>query len=258
MGRRGEQGGGNVGAWDRFLWEVGFAVCHQDPRRTFFFGDRPLFVCARDTGIFVSFFTLLVLFSLLRGRGRGGRTGRAAACLAVGGILFLLGDGFSSYLGWRETTNLLRFLSGMAGGGGLAVLLVPWINRTLFGADPSLPVMCGLRDYLRAFLSLSLAAALYLLRPPFLFRPAQVWLLLSILGSFVVLNLTLVSLSTEAKRGSVTWWKLGAALVLTAGELSLTRALHAHFVTEGWEGFPAPAAAGSWASARVKGVSALI
>lgn len=176
--------------WDRFLWWLGFSICHQQADRILQFGDNRLFVCARDTGIFVGLFTTVVTFFLAAQRSRY----RTSVVNLVAGIciFFFLWDSLTSYLSLRGTTNLLRFLSGFSGGVGLGLLLLsreglPWSR------------IAGERDGIIAFKGAGPAFAIpgivllvYLWRPSWLFRAAQFYLLVSLLGSFTLLNLLLL------------------------------------------------------------------
>lgn len=215
-----------MGVWDRCLWELGFAICHQQLERMLRFGERPLFVCARDTGLFISFFGLLLALSFLRGEKRAGMPPPAVGLLCIAGILFLAWEGLTGYLGWRESTNLLRFLSGAAGGAGLAVPLAALVNREVWGGDVSRRVTGGPGDYLFASAVLLAASALYLLRPSSLFRLAQLWLLASILGTIWTLNLLLVFLLKPGRGSDRLKARMFTALFLLALELAASYGLH--------------------------------
>ncbi|MEJ5185923.1 MAG: DUF2085 domain-containing protein [Candidatus Geothermincolales bacterium] len=191
--------------WDRFLWWLGFSICHQQVERILQFGDNRLFLCARDTGLFVGLFTTAVTLFLAAQRLRHGT--RVVNLVAGVCVSFFLWDSLTSYLGLRETTNLLRFLSGFSGGVGLGLLLLsreglPWSRIT------------GERDGIIAFKSAGPAFAIpgiillvYLWRPSWLFRFAQVYLFVSLLGSFTLLNLLL--LATFVYRGDSMGRKIG-------------------------------------------------
>lgn len=212
--------------WDRWLWELGFAVCHQQPERMLRFGQKPLFVCSRDTGLFVSFFTVLLVLSLLRARERAGMPPLPIMALAACGLLFLAVDGLTSYLGWRETTNTIRFLSGFAAGGGLAFPAAAMLNRYVFAGDRSLRVGSRWKDILSACAAGGAAAFLYLWRPQVLYRPAQLWLLLCLLGTFWALNLMLIDTLREREGGGFTWTRAATAALLAAAELCGAYFLH--------------------------------
>lgn len=219
--------------WDKWLWELGFAICHQRYERLLTYGDRPLFVCARDTGLLVSFFTLLLVLSFLRGRSRAGMPPLPVLILAAAGVLFFAWDGFSSYLGWRESSNLLRFLSGFAAGGGLAFPTAALFNRWVFGGDRTLKVGARWSDWLAVTLAGGAALALYLVRPAGLFRLGQIWLCVCLLGTFWSLSLLLVSLVQGREGGGITWKRALAALFLTAALLATSYSLHRAFEARG-------------------------
>lgn len=222
-----------MGWWDWWLWELGFGICHQHSDRLLRFGDKALFVCARDTGIFVSFFSLLLVLSLLRGRDRGGMPPWPIMALAASGILFLGWDGLTSYLGFRESGNTLRFLTGFAAGAGLAFPVAALLNQTVFGADKELKVGARSDDFFAVCLAGGAAVALYLRRPEALFRVGQLWLMLCILGTFWSLNLLLVCLLREREGKGFSWGRAATALLLTALELAGSHALHRVFQGRG-------------------------
>jgi uncharacterized membrane protein len=84
--------------------------CHQLPYRSLFFGDIQCPVCARCASIYV-FWLLLALL------------------LAPTGI-----DGTTQLMGWRESTNVLRLITGAPYGLGYAYVLawaVPFVYALL-------------------------------------------------------------------------------------------------------------------------------
>jgi len=215
-----------VNPWDRCLWELGFAVCHQRPERLLRFGDNALFVCSRDTGIYVSFFTTLLLLSLLRGRERAGMPPVPLLLLGAAGVLFLCWDGVTSYLGWRESSNLLRFLSGYAAGAGLALPAAALVNREVFHGDRERRVGAGPRELLPAVSAALLALLFYLWRPEALFRVGQCWLLVCMLGTLWSLNLLLACLFKPVSADGRLGTRMAAAALLVLVELAGSYGLH--------------------------------
>jgi uncharacterized membrane protein len=218
-----------VGWWDWWLWHLGFAICHQRSDRLVSFGDQELFVCSRDTGMFVAFFTIMLVLCILRGRDRGGMPPWPVIALALCGLLFFGWDGLTSYLDFRGSSNTLRFLSGYAAGAGLAFLVASLFNRTVFGADRALKVAARWEDLLSAALAGGVAAALFLYRPAPLFRLGQLWLMAGILGTFWFLNMILVCLMWEREDKGFTWPRAVAAVLLTVLELAGSYTLHRLF-----------------------------
>lgn len=219
--------------WDRFLWQLGFCVCHQDPERMLRFGSRPLFICARDTGILVSLFTSLLVLSLLRRRRRAGMPPVPVLVVGAAGVLFMAWDGFSSYWGWRDSTNAIRFLSGFAAGTGMAFPLAGLLNREVFKGDISLRMGVSPGEWAGVAVSASVLLPMYLWRPAFLFRLGQWWLFLCMLGTFWSLNLLLLSLLRPRRRRKPSRPPYAAAVLLVAAELSVSYTLHRLFSGHG-------------------------
>lgn len=215
-----------MGLWDRWLWELGYAVCHQHVDRILFFGNGALFVCARDTGLFVSFFTLIVALSAGRQEKRAGMPPLPLLLLGAAGVLFLSWDGLTSYLGWRESTNLMRFISGFAGGAGLALPASALFNREVLRGDPTMKVLGDARGFLRAAAFLGPAFLLYAFRPAALFRLGQIWLLVCMLGTFFTLNLVLVCLMRPREGTHGLLSRLLVSFLLILAELCASYGLH--------------------------------
>ena len=146
--------------------------------------------------------------------------------LGAAGILFLLWDGVTSYLGWRESGNLLRFLSGYAAGTGLALPAAALVNREVFRGDERSRVGAGLRELLPAMCAALLAMLLYLWRPEALFRVGQFWLLVCMLGTFWSLNLLLACLLKPVDGGASLWPRAAAAAFMALAELAGSYGLH--------------------------------
>lgn len=96
--------------------------CHRIPERSFAIKGRQFHVCARCTGIIVG---LACSFGALP------LAGSAPLVLAVAAAANLV-DGSTQLLGWRKSTNVLRFSLGVA----LGLALLPSIYgivRILYG-----------------------------------------------------------------------------------------------------------------------------
>ncbi|MHB8780466.1 MAG: DUF2085 domain-containing protein [Candidatus Geothermincolia bacterium] len=208
---------------DAILRELGFAICHQLPERTLNFGSRGLFVCARDTGLATALFLGLVILCLPRNRSaRWPAPGIWAASAILFGLFAF--DALTSYAGWRETSNALRLLSGLAAGAALAVPLSVLINRYVRRAGEG--GAAGFRYPLFAC-GLALLAALFLARPAWAYLPAQLLTAASVLGVFLALNLIIVgSLADPGRRLARL---LPPALLLVVIELAAGNRLHALF-----------------------------
>jgi uncharacterized membrane protein len=126
---------------------VGYAVCHRIPSHSFFFGDRQLPLCARCSGMHLG-----ILLGLLYQVQYGKRGGMPAKKIMVVLGIFLLAfglDGTNSYLTLGEEggnsipilsaipvlytpQNWLRLLTGTMLGIGIASVLLPVFNQTVW------------------------------------------------------------------------------------------------------------------------------
>lgn len=115
------------------IFSFSSGLCHQLPERSYFFQGVQLPLCARCSGIYLGFFlAIILLFILYRKRPRRG--GFPLGVFIVGSLFAaaMVFDGFSSYLGFRETTNLIRLLTGSAFGVTLAVIVYLMAVDVLF------------------------------------------------------------------------------------------------------------------------------
>ncbi|MGN0105334.1 DUF2085 domain-containing protein [Methanobrevibacter ruminantium] len=92
-------------------------ICHRIPERSFFIKGHQFPVCARCTGFYISIFSYAIyamLFSIHY----------EVYSFLIGFILILPAfvDGFTQYLGIRESNNILRLLTGLLGGIGLMII----------------------------------------------------------------------------------------------------------------------------------------
>ena len=86
-------------------------ICHRLPERSFFIKGHQFPVCARCTGFYISL-----------------------AILVLGGIFLCMPfivDGFTQYWGFRQSTNLLRLITGLLGTIGI-VLAFGYIVKVLW------------------------------------------------------------------------------------------------------------------------------
>lgn len=117
------------------LWNIGFIVCHQYPERSFFIDGYQLPVCARDTGTLIGFLIILVYALVLKRYRNAGIPDKWIIAFSMAGFIFFAFDGLSSYMGFRLTTNEVRFLSGIFMGSGMAFFIVLAASFILFRGD---------------------------------------------------------------------------------------------------------------------------
>lgn len=102
-------------------------LCHRIPERSFYLKNHQFPVCARCTG----FYTGLAIFLMYNALFPINYT----LNLFIISIVMLIPtsiDGFTQYLGLRESNNNLRFTTGLIGGIGL-IIFFKIILKIIYG-----------------------------------------------------------------------------------------------------------------------------
>ncbi|PKL66209.1 MAG: hypothetical protein CVV28_11940 [Methanobacteriales archaeon HGW-Methanobacteriales-1] len=90
-------------------------LCHGIPDRTIYFKNKPLPLCARCTGTLIGIFTLPIFHWVI--------ISPSLVVILVLGLPALL-DGITQFVGWRESNNKLRLITGFLLGMSIACLIV--------------------------------------------------------------------------------------------------------------------------------------
>lgn len=207
-----------------FHW-LGYGLCHQLPSRSFFAGGVQLPVCARDTGIYAGFAMSLLVIAMLE---KGRRPARLPALwlMALGGlgVLAMVADGVTSYAGFRETTNAVRLVTGLAAGWALPLVVVPMLNGQMWRHVDDVPLLSGWRGlWWLAGLAASFAFVYWLMPQAGLAYPLA--LSAAILVTLTAVNLVFVTLAPVFERAAerllAAWPQIGLAGALAIVELGL-------------------------------------
>ncbi|MCL2883317.1 MAG: DUF2085 domain-containing protein [Coriobacteriia bacterium] len=210
------------------IYFFGFGICHQIPGRTLEAGGYLFTVCARDTGTHVGFAATLIV-AALQFHLRKIRPSDLPPwpMLVVAGLMFIpMGiDGASSYLGLRETTNLIRFFTGLPAGIAVGILVAPLLSGLHADADPGLKAFRSAPDFIGQVLGAAAVGSLFFLLYPLL-GVLSPWVGIIALLAFVIsLNLLVLSGIGRIKRPIrrlADWLKpLAVSLLLALVELSL-------------------------------------
>lgn len=219
-------------------WQIGYGICHQQMERSFLVGGQQLPLCARDTGTYLgAMATLACMVGASRRRGTSLPHPVVLTVLALGAAFFVL-DGVNSYAGalpllprLYEPDNRLRLLSGLALGTGMAAILLPLFNYTLWKSAPDARPLSG-----RALTALPFALALAYLAvtagPSWLYLPLSVALALAVILVLSAVNGLLVTVILRHDRLGTGWSDvvqlLSWGLLLSAVELGFL-SLARHF-----------------------------
>jgi uncharacterized membrane protein len=99
-------------------------ICHHIPERTFNIRGYYFPVCARCTGFYVGTFSYFIYVYFIYVQ--------YTAVLILFAFLMIIPtflDGYTQLIGSRESNNMLRLLTGLMGGIGLAIIVksIKWI-----------------------------------------------------------------------------------------------------------------------------------
>ncbi len=106
-------------------------TCHQLPERSFFVFGHKMALCARCSSLYISFWGVGLFYGLWRSTPLGRRCRLSPLRLR---FLFLLAlpmaiDGTMQLLGFWESTNTLRAITGALAGGGFGLFAYPLLDR---------------------------------------------------------------------------------------------------------------------------------
>jgi uncharacterized membrane protein len=205
---------------------LGFGLCHQLAERSFAPGGVQLPVCARDTGIYVGFAVCLAVIALLdRGQRRSSMPPAWLLGIGAAALALMLWDGITSYLGLRETTNLLRLATGLGAGFALPLVLVPALNSALWMRPGEGDVLGGRWDGFLWLASVPVTMGVLLWGMPLLGPGYAVLTAVCIIVAFAAVNLVVVALVPRFAHGASrlrdAWPALLAAVVLSVLEIAL-------------------------------------
>lgn len=215
-------------------------MCHQIPARTIAIGSGFLPICARDTGIYLGFF-ISFLFLLVADAGR--RQNELPSKWVLSIVFFSIGalalDGFSSYLGWRETTNTIRLATGLICGFSLPLLLFPVFNYQVWRRSSFESILKKKWEnvvlLLIAVLTFVVVELVQAVKLPLFADIASSVVALSIIFTFVVINLILVTLVPfwyqRAENFVQLTTPLSIAFALVLLELFLSYSAHRYLIS---------------------------
>lgn len=210
-------------------WRIGYGLCHQQADRSFFVGGRQLPLCARDSGTYLgALATLACMMATRRRRGTYLPHPVVLGLLALGAVFFVV-DGANSYaealpLLPRLYTpdNRLRLLSGLLLGTGVAAVLLPLFNYTMWREAPDERPLSG-RAVVALPPSLLLTYLAVTQAPAWFYGTLTALLSFSVLLVLASVNGLLVTVILRRDRQGMNWRDvvqlLSYGLLLTAVEL---------------------------------------
>ena len=184
--------------YNQIIAEFGHGLCHQLPERSFSVLGVQYPVCARCTGIYVGFlFALATLLWVYRRRHPTGRPATAAYVVGLISVAAMAWDGVSSYASLRETSNLLRLVTGVGFGGSLALVTYAMLADVLLKNREGGPLLADRRALIVWVAAcVGAAIAVYVVFPLLrLAGPAIV--VVAVVGTFGAVGTALIGLSSR-------------------------------------------------------------
>jgi uncharacterized membrane protein len=236
---------------------IGYAVCHRISERSFHIGSYQLPLCARCSGMYLGAMTGLI-FQAVVGRKRGQIPHWSIlAVLAIFFIAFAI-DGSNSYLYLLKQVspgflpkipnlyvpdNTLRLFTGTGMGLGMAAMLFPAFNQSIWADYQEKPAMPGWKAF-GLLLGITVAVDLLVLtESPFALYPAAV---ISALGVIVLLTMvyTIVWVMLMGQDNKFThlrqlWLPILAGFTIALIQIAAIDALR-YWLTGTWGAFPLP------------------
>ncbi len=225
---------------------VGYAVCHRITARSFLIGERSFPLCARCSGMY-----LAALLGLLLQIPFGRRGGMPPLKILIVLGLFLAGfgiDGVNSYMKFFPKApvdlytpqNWLRLATGMGVGLGLAAVLYPIFNQTVWQDWHNRPTLESWRQLGYWLLCAALVALATLSQNPLLLYPLA---LLSSATILIILTLVytmvwaMISKRDNTSHSLKELWPLLVAGFATALTQIALMDLLRYLWTGTWDGF---------------------
>jgi uncharacterized membrane protein len=234
---------------------IGYAVCHRIGERSFHIGSYQLPLCARCSGMYLGAVTGLVFQSLIGWKRLKIPHWSIIALLVVFVAAFGI-DGSNSYLYLLKQVspgilpkipniyvpnNTLRLLTGSGMGMGIAVMLFPAFNQTVWADGEDKPAIPGWKTFSLLlgiqliFDLLVLSESPIVLYPLAIISALGVWLLLTIVYSMVWVMI--MGQDNQFAKLRQLWLPLLAGLTIAMIQTAAIDALR-FWLTGTWGAFP--------------------
>jgi uncharacterized membrane protein len=235
---------------------IGYAVCHRISERSFHVGDFQLPLCARCSGMYLGAVTGLVFQSIV-----GWKRGKAPhwSIITILAVLFVAFgvDGSNSYLYLLKSirpgflpnvpnlyipNNTLRLLTGSGMGLGMAAMLFPAFNQSIWADfDEKRSALPGWKAFgllLAIILALDLLVltdSAIVLYPVAVVSALGVWLLLTLV--YTIVWVMLMGQDNQFTRSRQLWLAVLAGFTIAIIQTAAIDALR-FWLTGTWGAFP--------------------
>lgn len=224
---------------------IAYAVCHRIASRSFDIGDRALPLCSRCTGMYLG--ALIGLSYQSRLGKRGGLPSRKILALLAFFLVAFGIDGVNSYLHFfpdfpslYTPQNWLRLLTGTGLGIGMAAMLLPVFNQTIWKDWSDEKLLSSWRQVIELLLLAAVVDLAVLSGNPLLLYPLA---LLSALTVLVLLSMIYAMVWVMLSKSENHFQSLkGLTTVLVAGFATALSQIAVmdfarYLLTGTWKGF---------------------
>lgn len=225
---------------------VGYAVCHRIDLRSFHIGERPISLCARCTGMFLSAFLALGFYAIFRPK-YGRFPPKKVMLLFVLFVFVWAFDGINSYFHLipgaptlYQARNEYRLITGSLVGIALATMVYPVFSQTAWIEWKNERVLGSIKELLLILLLAAIMIALILNGNPLILYPLS---LLSAAGVIVLLTIaySLLMIPLFGKINKANKWRdliepLTAGFILAMIQIAVIDFLRFQ-LTGTWSGF---------------------
>lgn len=227
---------------------AGYAVCHRIDARSFFAGERQMPLCARCSGMYLG--ALLGIAYLAK---FGKRAGLPSLKVSIVLVAFLVAFGldgvnstlhfFPDFQGPYQPQNWLRLLTGTGLGLGIAAVIVPVVNQTIWAEYDGRPVLAGWQEFLPLLGLAGLLDLAILSDQPVLLYPLALLSGVSILGLLgMIYGMVWIMIAKKENRFrslQSAWVPLTAGFLTAVVQIALIDAGR-FWLTGTWAGFSLP------------------
>ncbi len=234
---------------------IGYAVCHRIDARSFHIGSRQLPLCARCSGMYLGAVAGLAYQAIFTRR----RSGTPHWSVIIPLALFVLAfgiDGANSYLYLIKETypgalaripnlyvpnNTLRLLTGSGMGLGIAAMLFPAFNQTVWKDSDERRVFPDLKSFAPLLGLTLLLDLLVLTENPVVLYPAAFigagGVLILLMMVYSMIWVMLMRQENDFTRFSQLWLALAAGFTIAMLQIAAIDILR-FWLTGTWGGFP--------------------
>ncbi|MBU1167820.1 DUF2085 domain-containing protein [Patescibacteria group bacterium] len=190
---------------------IGFAICHQDPAKSFLAFDEPLCFCARCLGIYSGFFIVLsyCLVALLINKNKHGLLSRAQYAVAFFLMTLMPLDAFLQIFD-VYFSNETRLFSGLLFGFGMSLFVMTLLNSSNKYQTKASKSMVEMREFVLLLVIVFLSGGLMWRQNDYV---------LVVFSLVAVLGLILVGVLMNYILVSWLFWKAKLILVLVLASL---------------------------------------